>query len=247
MIEKLACSVAGAALAVSGSLRLGSRGRPSERRPALASHSDRERTRARRAASPQSSPIPHVNVDEFKAGVVWIVRWLVPVRKVEVWTRCRVRLVMAASVESACRCPVRTRKLGRRLSRSMSIVALKLPEKAQSITRTSSKLIRSGHRDKKNRSFELSIILPDKTQKQFIFSVACVMQYFLVRTVRNVNACTKDRLRLVMSLANIRLAFKCVLIQSMHFAAVALATHTALPSPTLLISPLITAIMAGKY
>lgn len=61
---------------------------------------------------------------------------------------------------------VRTRKLGRRLSRSMSIVALKLPEKAQSITRTSSKLMRSGSRDKKNRSFELSIILPDKTQRQ---------------------------------------------------------------------------------
>lgn len=61
---------------------------------------------------------------------------------------------------------LRTRKLGRRLSRSMSIVALKLPEKAQSITRSSSKLMRSGSRDKKNRSFELSIILPDKTQKQ---------------------------------------------------------------------------------
>ncbi|XP_021195023.3 uncharacterized protein LOC110379612 [Helicoverpa armigera] len=61
---------------------------------------------------------------------------------------------------------LRTRKLGRRLSRSMSIVALKLPEKAQSITRSSSKLMRSGNRDKKNRSFELSIILPDKTQKQ---------------------------------------------------------------------------------
>lgn len=61
---------------------------------------------------------------------------------------------------------LRTRKLGRRLSRSMSIVALKLPEKAQSITRTSSKLIRSGSRDKKNRSFELSLILPDKTQRQ---------------------------------------------------------------------------------
>lgn len=61
---------------------------------------------------------------------------------------------------------LRTRKLGRRLSRSMSIVALKLPEKAQSITRSSTKLIRSGARDKKNRSFELSIILPDKTQKQ---------------------------------------------------------------------------------
>lgn len=64
---------------------------------------------------------------------------------------------------------LRTRKLGRRLSRSMSIVALKLPEKAQSITRSSSKLMRSGNRDKKNRSFELSIILPDKTQKQVIF------------------------------------------------------------------------------
>ncbi|KPJ13848.1 hypothetical protein RR48_08662 [Papilio machaon] len=61
---------------------------------------------------------------------------------------------------------LRTRKLGRRLSRSMSIVALKLPEKAQSITRSSSKLMKSGSRDKKNRSFELSIILPDKTQKQ---------------------------------------------------------------------------------
>ncbi|XP_047535743.1 uncharacterized protein LOC125070087 [Vanessa atalanta] len=61
---------------------------------------------------------------------------------------------------------LRTRKLGRRLSRSMSIVALKLPEKAQSITRSSSKLIRSGSRDKKNRSFELSLILPDKTQRQ---------------------------------------------------------------------------------
>lgn len=61
---------------------------------------------------------------------------------------------------------LRTRKLGRRLSRSMSIVALKLPEKAQSITRTSTKLMRSTSRDKKNRSFELSIILPDKTQKQ---------------------------------------------------------------------------------
>ncbi|CAH2043628.1 unnamed protein product, partial [Iphiclides podalirius] len=61
---------------------------------------------------------------------------------------------------------LRTRKLGRRLSRSMSIVALKLPEKAQSITRSSSKLMRSGSRDKKNRSFELSVILPDKTQKQ---------------------------------------------------------------------------------
>lgn len=61
---------------------------------------------------------------------------------------------------------LRTRKLGRRLSRSMSIVALKIPEKAQSITRSSSKLMRSGNRDKKNRSFELSIILPDKTQKQ---------------------------------------------------------------------------------
>ncbi|CAH0725769.1 unnamed protein product, partial [Brenthis ino] len=61
---------------------------------------------------------------------------------------------------------LRTRKLGRRLSRSMSIVALKLPEKAQSITRTSTKLMRSGSRDKKNRSFELSIILPDKTQRQ---------------------------------------------------------------------------------
>ncbi|XP_061718504.1 uncharacterized protein LOC133526075 [Cydia pomonella] len=63
---------------------------------------------------------------------------------------------------------LRTRKLGRRLSRSMSIVALKLPEKAQSITRSSSKLMRSGSRDKKNRSFELSIILPDKTQKQTV-------------------------------------------------------------------------------
>lgn len=61
---------------------------------------------------------------------------------------------------------LRTRKLGRRLSRSMSIVAMKLPEKAHSITRTSSKLIRTASRDKKNRSFELSIILPDKTQKQ---------------------------------------------------------------------------------
>ncbi|OWR50004.1 hypothetical protein KGM_216034 [Danaus plexippus plexippus] len=61
---------------------------------------------------------------------------------------------------------LRTRKLGRRLSRSMSIVALKLPEKAQSITRTSSKLMRSGSRDKKNRAFELSVILPDKTQRQ---------------------------------------------------------------------------------
>lgn len=61
---------------------------------------------------------------------------------------------------------LRTRKLGRRLSRSMSIVALKIPEKAQSITRSSSKLIRSGTKDKKNRSFELSIILPDKTQRQ---------------------------------------------------------------------------------
>ncbi|XP_068618135.1 uncharacterized protein [Battus philenor] len=61
---------------------------------------------------------------------------------------------------------LRTRKLGRRLSRSMSIVALKLPEKAQSITRSSSKLMKPGSRDKKNRSFELSIILPDKTQKQ---------------------------------------------------------------------------------
>lgn len=61
---------------------------------------------------------------------------------------------------------LRTRKLGRRLSRSMSIVALKLPEKAQSITRSSTKLMRSGSRDKKNRSFELAIILPDKTQKQ---------------------------------------------------------------------------------
>lgn len=61
---------------------------------------------------------------------------------------------------------LRTRKLGRRLSRSMSIVALKLPEKAQSITRTSSKLMRAGSRDKKNRSFELSVILPDKTQRQ---------------------------------------------------------------------------------
>lgn len=60
---------------------------------------------------------------------------------------------------------LRTRKLGRRLSRSMSIVALKLPEKAQSITRSSTKLMRSGSRAK-NRSFELSIILPDKTQKQ---------------------------------------------------------------------------------
>lgn len=61
---------------------------------------------------------------------------------------------------------LRTKKLGRRLSRSMSIVALKLPEKAHSISRSSSKLIKSGHRDKKNRTFELSIILPDKTQKQ---------------------------------------------------------------------------------
>lgn len=61
---------------------------------------------------------------------------------------------------------LRTRKLGRRLSRSMSIVALKIPEKAHSITRTSSKLMRSGTKDKKNRPFELSIILPDKTQKQ---------------------------------------------------------------------------------
>ncbi|CAK1555777.1 unnamed protein product [Leptosia nina] len=61
---------------------------------------------------------------------------------------------------------LRTKKLGRRLSRSMSIVALKLPEKAQSITRTSTKLMRSGSRDKKNRSFELSVILPDKTQRQ---------------------------------------------------------------------------------
>ncbi|XP_047521636.1 uncharacterized protein LOC125060685 [Pieris napi] len=60
---------------------------------------------------------------------------------------------------------LRTRKLGRRLSRSMSIVAMKLPEKAQSITR-STKLMRSGSRDKKNRSFELSVILPDKTQRQ---------------------------------------------------------------------------------
>lgn len=65
---------------------------------------------------------------------------------------------------------LRTRKLGRRLSRSMSIVALKLPEKAQSITRSSSKLMRAG-RDKKTRSFELSIILPDKTQKQVIRTV----------------------------------------------------------------------------
>lgn len=63
---------------------------------------------------------------------------------------------------------LRTRKLGRRLSRSMSIVALKLPEKAQSITRSSSKLMRSGSRDKKTRSFSLSVILPDKTQKQVI-------------------------------------------------------------------------------
>ncbi|XP_059052739.1 uncharacterized protein LOC131847241 [Achroia grisella] len=61
---------------------------------------------------------------------------------------------------------LRTRKLGRRLSRSMSIVAMKLPEKAHSITKTSSKLMRTASRDKKNRSFELSIILPDKTQKQ---------------------------------------------------------------------------------
>ncbi|KAM3965726.1 uncharacterized protein ACR2FA_000049 [Aphomia sociella] len=61
---------------------------------------------------------------------------------------------------------LRTKKLGRRLSRSMSIVAMKLPEKAHSITKTSSKLMRTGSRDKKNRSFELSIILPDKTQKQ---------------------------------------------------------------------------------
>lgn len=61
---------------------------------------------------------------------------------------------------------LRTRKLGRRLSRSMSIVALKIPEKAHSITRSSSKLMRSGTKDKKNRSFELSIILPDKTQRQ---------------------------------------------------------------------------------
>lgn len=61
---------------------------------------------------------------------------------------------------------LRTRKLGRRLSRSMSIVALKIPEKAHSITRSSSKLMRSSTKDKKNRSFELSIILPDKTQRQ---------------------------------------------------------------------------------
>ncbi|XP_053610382.1 uncharacterized protein LOC128675179 [Plodia interpunctella] len=61
---------------------------------------------------------------------------------------------------------LRTKKLGRRLSRSMSIVALKLPEKAHSITRTSSKLMKSSNRDKKNRTFELSIILPDKSQKQ---------------------------------------------------------------------------------
>lgn len=61
---------------------------------------------------------------------------------------------------------LRTRKLGRRLSRSMSIVALKLPEKAQSITKSSTKLMRTASRDKKNRSFELSIILPDKTQRQ---------------------------------------------------------------------------------
>lgn len=61
---------------------------------------------------------------------------------------------------------LRTKKLGRRLSRSMSIVALKLPEKAHSITRSSSKLMRTSNRDKKNRAFELSIILPDKTQKQ---------------------------------------------------------------------------------
>ncbi|KAJ2945613.1 hypothetical protein O0L34_g436 [Tuta absoluta] len=61
---------------------------------------------------------------------------------------------------------LRTRKLGRRLSRSMSIVALKLPEKAHSITRSSSKLIRQAGKDKKNRAFELSIILPDMTQKQ---------------------------------------------------------------------------------
>lgn len=61
---------------------------------------------------------------------------------------------------------LRTRKLGRRLSRSMSIVALKLPEKAHSITRSSTKLMRTSSKDKKNRSFELSIILPDKTQRQ---------------------------------------------------------------------------------
>lgn len=65
---------------------------------------------------------------------------------------------------------LRTRKLGRRLSRSMSIVAMKLPEKAQSITRSSSKLMRTGSRDKKNRSFDLSIILPDKTQRQVTVS-----------------------------------------------------------------------------
>lgn len=74
---------------------------------------------------------------------------------------------------------LRTRKLGRRLSRSMSIVALKLPEKAQSITRTSTKLMRSGSRDKKNRSFELSIILPDKTQRQ-VNVVTFKTKYFIV-------------------------------------------------------------------
>lgn len=63
---------------------------------------------------------------------------------------------------------LRTRKLGRRLSRSMSIVALKLPEKAHNFTKHSSKLMRSTSKDKKCRPFDLSIILPDKTQKQVI-------------------------------------------------------------------------------
>ncbi|CAG9111755.1 unnamed protein product [Plutella xylostella] len=61
---------------------------------------------------------------------------------------------------------LRTRKLGRRLSRSMSIVALKLPEKAQSLQRSSSRLMRQASRDKKPRAFHLAVILPDKTQRQ---------------------------------------------------------------------------------
>lgn len=67
----------------------------------------------------------------------------------------------------------KTRKLGRRLSRSMSIVALKLPEKTI-FTRTSTKLMRSTSRDKKCRPFDLSIILPDKTQKQVRNILVCL-------------------------------------------------------------------------
>lgn len=80
---------------------------------------------------------------------------------------------------------LRTRKLGRRLSRSMSIVAMKLPEKAHSITRSSSKLIRTSSKDKKNRTFELSIILPDKTQRQVSEANTCLTNVYLLHYHNN--------------------------------------------------------------